>query len=108
MKKIIAFALIAALMIGGTVTVHAATTAQRPCQTQECFADNNQDGICDNRADCQKDGACPRNGQNCPDGFVDADKDGTCDNRANCPAGSGINQTGSHHGGSGHRGSHHR
>ena len=49
------------------------------------YVDDDQDGVCDNRAD----GACPAPGAACP-GFVDADADGVCDNcaadRAGCPA----------------------
>lgn len=74
MKKWIALTLIAVLLLGGMMTVHAATTCERPCQQQECLADENKDGVCDNR------GTCSGNGQ----GFVDADKDGVCDNRTAC------------------------
>ena len=41
------------------------------------FVDADNDGICDNAADC------PRYGEG--RGFVDADNDGICDNAADCP-----------------------
>lgn len=74
MKKIMVLALAAILLIGGVITVHAATTPMAPCAQQECFVDADNNGACDNRADCPT-------GKDC---FVDADNDGTCDNRASC------------------------
>lgn len=77
MKKIMVLALAAVLLIGGVITVHAATTPMGPCTQQECLVDADNNGVCDNRADC------PMGNQK--DCFVDANNDGTCDNRESCP-----------------------
>lgn len=78
MKKIMVFALAAVLLIGGVMTVHAATTPMAPCTQQECFVNADNNGVCDNRGDC------PMGNQK--DCFVDANNDGICDNRESCIA----------------------
>lgn len=78
LKKIMVLALAAVLLIGGVITVHAATTPMGPCTQQECFVDVDNNGACDNRGDC------PMSNQK--DCFVDANNDGACDNQESCIA----------------------
>lgn len=47
------------------------------CSFSECFVDENNDGICDNR------GSYRGFGLRCRENFVDEDGDGVCDHREN-------------------------
>ncbi len=65
MKKLILITAVLTLVLSiGAVGVFATEAGN--------FVDENNDGICDNRANCQ--------GQN----FVDEDNDGVCDRREGC------------------------
>jgi hypothetical protein len=90
-RKIAGIGIGAALVIG-LFTIIGLAFAQdtKTATTAPGFVDVDNDGVCDNAANC------PYNEQ--AGGFVDADNDGVCDNAANCPK---HTATGGCHGGCG-------
>lgn len=89
--KIILTAALAAFLSGQVLAQNATPAASEnqsakqtttQVQTPGKFADNNNNGVCDNRETMQKNGTKGRN-------FVDANGDGVCDHRGEGSRGNG-------------------
>lgn len=88
MKKIVSICLTVGLVLALSVTAYAAASAVPALgQQKECFAEADNDGVCDNRAVCKAEGTCPVNGCDrtgeCQENkcSTDTDSNGVCDNR---------------------------